>query len=95
MNAESSRGLTEADADKLLDKVVEFDDGQRFERLKPMTNFRKDDGVARILYRCRRVPDSAAESEEGEMFVMKVKVQSVSLLSALHTEKGERELIIG
>lgn len=68
-------GLTEDDADALLEKVVTFKDGSRYERLKPMTNFRKDEGEARIVYRCRRVSYDSQQVEET--FVMKVKVQYV------------------
>ncbi|KAL2065206.1 hypothetical protein VTL71DRAFT_2875 [Oculimacula yallundae] len=74
-----SIGLTVADADAFLDKVQVFDDGSRYERLEPMTNFRKDDGVARILYLCRREPDNASKTVQNEMFVMKVKVQVPSI----------------
>lgn len=69
--------------DALLDKIVDFPDHTRYERLKPITDFRRDPGEARILYTCRRVgeyesnapsfspPDHGNEDE----FVMKVKVQ--------------------
>lgn len=69
----ASRGLTEGNADALLEKIVTFEDGSRYERLKPMTNFRKDDGEARIVYQCRRVLDESQQVYEA--FVMKVKVQ--------------------
>ncbi|KAH7323477.1 hypothetical protein BKA65DRAFT_598089 [Rhexocercosporidium sp. MPI-PUGE-AT-0058] len=69
-------GLTEADADALLEKVVSFEDGSRYERLQPVTNFRKDDGVARILYLCRRKSEGSSQNEQGnEEYIMKVKVQ--------------------
>jgi hypothetical protein len=35
--------LTEEYADTILEKIVSFEDGSKYERLKPMTNFRKDD----------------------------------------------------
>ncbi|PVH83661.1 hypothetical protein DL98DRAFT_569424 [Cadophora sp. DSE1049] len=69
-------GLSEADADAVLDKVVTFPDGSRYERLESMTNFRKDDGIARILYRCRRKSDGLSQTKQVvETFVMKVKFQ--------------------
>ncbi|KAH6707921.1 hypothetical protein BKA61DRAFT_615956 [Leptodontidium sp. MPI-SDFR-AT-0119] len=72
----ASSGLTEADADAILEKVVTFEDGSRYERLKPVTNFRKDDGVARILYLCRRASDELSQGESvDETFIMKVKFQ--------------------
>ncbi|KAG4429664.1 hypothetical protein IFR05_014851 [Cadophora sp. M221] len=72
----ASSGLSEADADAILEKIVTFEDGSRYERLKPVTNFRKDDGVARILYFCRRASDESSQNEQGdETFIMKVKFQ--------------------
>ncbi|CZT13531.1 uncharacterized protein RAG0_17028 [Rhynchosporium agropyri] len=74
----TSLGLTVADADGILDKVQVFDDGSRYERLRPITDFRKDIGVARILYLCRRDPNdlnSTEDEEAEETLVMKVKVQ--------------------
>nr|POE48389.1 hypothetical protein CFP56_71019 [Quercus suber] len=72
-------GLTENHADRLLDKVIRFEDGSRYERLEAMTDFRKDDSEARILYTCRRVPEhpSMINDNSGDLFVMKVKVQYV------------------
>ena len=69
-------GLSEKDADAILDKVVTFPDGSRYERLEPMTNFRKDEGIARILYCCRREPHLLAPNDKAdEIFVMKIKLQ--------------------
>ena len=69
-------GLSEKDADAILDKVVTFPDGSRYERLEPMTNFRKDEGIARILYCCRREPHLLAPNDKAdEIFVMKIKFQ--------------------
>ena len=85
----TSLEFTEDDADAILEKVVTFEDGSQYERLKPMTNFRKDDGVARILYRCRRVSHESRQNEQvDETFVMKVKVQYVGSFgsTAMHHE---------
>jgi len=69
-------GLSEKDADAILDKVVTFPDGSRYERLEPMTNFRKDEGIARILYCCRREPHLLAPNDKADdIFVMKIKFQ--------------------
>ncbi|KAH7407468.1 hypothetical protein BKA64DRAFT_721277 [Cadophora sp. MPI-SDFR-AT-0126] len=69
-------GLSEAGADAILEKVVTFPDGLHYERLEPMTNFRRDNGIARILYRCRRKLDASSQIEQvDETFVMKVKFQ--------------------
>lgn len=44
-----NHGLTLAQADELLDKVVEFPDiDAKFERVRPITDFRKDDYEARV-----------------------------------------------
>lgn len=77
-----NHGLTVEDADRLLEPIVEFDNGLLFERVKPITDFRKDDTEARILYLCRRL-DSNTPSLNGnaqaetnnELFVLKCKVQ--------------------
>ncbi|KAK0100931.1 hypothetical protein ONS95_007374 [Cadophora gregata] len=63
-----------------LDTVVTFPDGSRYERLEPITNFRKDDDTARILYRCRRRADGLLQSEGcDDIYVMKVKFQVPSV----------------
>lgn len=44
-----NHGLTLAQADQLLEKVVEFPEiNARFERIRPITDFRKDDAEARV-----------------------------------------------
>lgn len=59
-----------------LERIVEFPDGTRFERLAAITDFRKDPGEARILYLCRRKdPSTDLSNREGETFVMKIKAQ--------------------
>lgn len=69
--------------DEFLDTVIHFDDGTSYERLQPITDYRRDPGEARILYICRKVSRGrdgagvAPQTSEGEEFVMKVKVQSV------------------
>lgn len=82
----SNHGFTIEDADTLLDRIVTFPEiNASFERLKPITDFRKDDAEARILYICRRVksgeqnPTTAATNGEDkeDLYVLKCKVQFV------------------
>lgn len=67
----------------LLEHVIEFADNASFERLRPITELRKDRDEARRLYFCRKyVPHRAEEhlhiaAEPEEEFVMKVKFQCV------------------
>ncbi|KAK4897550.1 hypothetical protein LTR27_004694 [Elasticomyces elasticus] len=61
-----------ADPETFLDRVVNID-GKSYERLEPMTDYRRDPGEARILYLCRPNPEDDAKS--NETCVMKVKVQ--------------------
>ena len=57
-----NNSVTLEDADCILDAVVEFPDlNAAFERIRPITNFRKDDDEARILYLCRRVEQGSRE----------------------------------
>ncbi|KAF2482000.1 hypothetical protein BDY17DRAFT_300073 [Neohortaea acidophila] len=85
----ADRTLTVEDADRLLDTTVVFPDiNAAFQRLQPITNFRKDDTEARILYICRRVAlgDAVADSgvdqgSEGDLYILKCKVQAPSQLA--------------
>ena len=77
-----NHGLTVEDADRLLEPIVEFENGLLFERIRPITDFRKDDTEARILYICRRLdPDAQNRNEtdpidgKEDLFVLKCKVQ--------------------
>ncbi|KAI5365217.1 hypothetical protein Slin15195_G047540 [Septoria linicola] len=86
-----NHGLTLAQADELLDKVVEFPEiDAKFERVRPITDFRKDDYEARVLYICRRLPSSSSSDDESqdnakasqeELFILKCKVQAPSVLA--------------
>lgn len=71
--------LTSEDADRIIPRILEFPDIQaKFERLKPITDFRKDEGEARILYLCRRLPEQDSvheDAEKTELVVLKCKVQ--------------------
>ncbi|KAF2210315.1 hypothetical protein CERZMDRAFT_121797 [Cercospora zeae-maydis SCOH1-5] len=84
------QGLTVQDADALLDSVVDFPNiSARFERVRPITNFRKDDSEARILYICRKLPhaegklsnDNLTVEGKEERYVLKCKVQAPSVLA--------------
>ncbi|PPJ59369.1 hypothetical protein CBER1_11708 [Cercospora berteroae] len=84
-----NQGLTVQDAEALLDAVVDFPDiNARFERVRPITNFRKDDSEARILYICRKLPhadgtlsNGSSDAEDSQLFVLKCKVQAPSVLA--------------
>jgi hypothetical protein len=70
-------GPTITDPDVFLDRVVDCADVS-FERLEPMTDYRRDPGEARILYKCRLVGkdrDVMNGTGRDETYVMKVKVQ--------------------
>jgi hypothetical protein len=57
---------TVIDPEDFLDKLVEFPDGNSFERTRPITDYRRDPGEARILYTCRscQQPDDDDRTEE-------------------------------
>lgn len=81
----ANHGLTVEDADQLLDPVVDFPEiGAAFERVRPITDFRKDDAEARVLYICRRIqPEGQSggpQDGKDELFVLKCKVQYVTLV---------------
>lgn len=77
----TNHGLTVEDADRLLEPIVSFPTSNTaFERLQPITDFRKDDTEARILYICRKVqpPNSDGDAKgekEDDLYVLKCKVQ--------------------
>lgn len=75
-----NHGLTLEDADRLLDPIVDFPEvDSAFERIRPITDFRKDDNEARILYICRRIqparPRLTGEDDLGNLHILKCKVQ--------------------
>lgn len=86
-----NNSVTLEDADRILDAVVEFPDiNAAFQRIRPITNFRKDDDEARILYLCRRVNPGNQDVngnvqgiKNGDLFVLKCKVQCVRRLLSL------------
>ena len=44
-----NHGLTLAQADQLLPKILDFSEiNAKFERIRPITDFRKDDNEARV-----------------------------------------------
>ena len=78
-----NHGLTIEDADRLLESIINFPDiNAVFERVRPLTDFRKDDDEARILYICRRtktdgleLKGESREDSKDELYVLKCKVQ--------------------
>ncbi|KAK5739422.1 hypothetical protein LTR17_005327 [Elasticomyces elasticus] len=76
-----STGLVDPEA--FLDRVVNID-GKSYERLEPMTDYRRDPGEARILYLCRPNPKDGAKSDD--LCVMKVKVQYVTVNICMEPE---------
>lgn len=81
----TNHGFTLDDADLLLDPIIEFPEiNAAFERVRPITDFRKDDAEARVLYICRRItPDGQAtngdsgQPDREKLYVLKCKVQYV------------------
>ena len=73
--------------DDFLDQVVSFEDGIAYERLRPLSDYRRDPGEARILYICKRSrviscdgtgtlsQQPVSSGEDDEEFVMKIKIQ--------------------
>ena len=72
--------------DTFLDQVISFENGISYERLWPLSDYRRDPGEARILYICKRSrviscdgtgtsSQQPSDSGEDEEFVMKVKIQ--------------------
>lgn len=79
-----NHGLTLDDADRLLEAIVDFPGVGLFERVRALTDFRKDDTEARVLYVCRRIKpegleanDISPEDGKGDLYVLKCKVQYV------------------
>ena len=71
-----NHGLTVEDADRLLEPIVDFSEiNAVFERIRPLTDFRKDDAEARILYVCRRIKGEHDEDRGDDLYVLKCKVQ--------------------
>ena len=69
--------VTLQDADRILDKIVHFpSQGAIFERI---TDFRKDDDEARIVYLCRKVQQEGLEPVESGLYILKCKVQYVQI----------------
>ena len=81
----TNHGLTVEDADRLLESVVHFPRiNATFERGRPITDFRKDDAEARVLYICRRIQPADQETNgdvpkhsTDDLYVLKCKVQYV------------------
>ena len=69
-----------------LEQQVEFPDGSVFERLRPITDLRKDPGEGRILYICKRIkgPGSSVESDQDDELVMKIKAQWPGPQNVMH-----------
>lgn len=74
-----SSGVSSGNADDFVDKIIEFPDGNKYERLKSLTDLRKDPGEGRIVYLCNRQPPDAAMGSMAhsamEKLVLKVKAQ--------------------
>ncbi|CAK4034618.1 Hypothetical predicted protein [Lecanosticta acicola] len=83
-----NHGLTLDDADHLLEPNVTVPGVEAvFERVRAMTDFRKDDVEARVLFICRRrgAGGSNASNSSGEdgddLYILKCKVQAPSVLA--------------
>lgn len=79
----TERVMTVEYADSLIDPVVHFPDiDASFERIKPITDFRRDESEARILYICKRVQPDAQDSgysspnaASNDLYILKCKIQ--------------------
>lgn len=63
-----------------LDRIVSFPNGSTYERLRPITDYRRDPGEARILFTCRQQSDhgsgsSMTNADDDRELIMKVKIQ--------------------
>merc|ERR1712070_84806 len=56
-------------SDSFLSKIIDIN-GTQYERLHPITDFRRDPCEARILYTCREI-----NNPKNDEYVLKVKVQ--------------------
>lgn len=77
----NNRSLTISDADSITDSIVQYSgiEGE-FERVRPITDFRKDDTEARILYVYKRKYGEKREAHQStgdHFYVLKCKVQYV------------------
>lgn len=71
-------GAPTGKAEDFIEDPITFPDGSQFQRLKPITDFRKDPGEARMLYTVKRLSGSLSAAErgvEGQELVLKVKAQ--------------------
>lgn len=72
-------GAHAGDQDAFVDKIISFPDDNTYERIRPITDLRKDPGEGRILYICNRQPEDAELGSMGhsatEKLVLKVKAQ--------------------
>ena len=91
------------DPNLFIDRIVEIK-GTHFERLHPITDYRRDPGEGRILFHCRRIgkdSDSENDLDVGGDLVMKVKIQYAtfepmllpSLLTLLESLRGLHQMI--
>lgn len=76
----ATHSLTVEDADRLLEQRVCFPEHDAvFERVRPITDFRRDGGEARILYICERKPDPSwqldGQNDGNALYVLKCKIQ--------------------
>lgn len=76
MRVMQNPNFTTRDAEGVLETCITFPgvDGV-FERLEPLTDFRKDVYEARILFMCRRKTDGTDPSKDDERYVLKCKIQ--------------------
>ena len=72
-------GVAAGNPDDFVDKILTFPDSNTYERIRPITDLRKDPGEGRILYICNRQPPDAElgsiSHSAMEKLVLKVKAQ--------------------
>lgn len=89
MAIDIANGDSAAGGEDLVDKMIDFPDGNKYERLQPLTDLRKDPGEGRILYICNRQPPDAElgsiSHSAMEKHVLKVKAQWPGPQNLLYT----------
>ena len=80
MATDGVNGAPTGKPDDFVEKTVEFPDGSIFERIRPLTDLRKDPGEGRIIYVCKRTagkprPDEVINQDHSGELVMKIKAQ--------------------
>lgn len=86
--ADGINGVSSGNADDFVEKILDFPDGNTYERIRPITDLRKDPGEGRVVYLCNRQPPDAALGSMShsamEKLVLKVKAQWPGPQNVMH-----------